>query len=222
MEADTSNDNPNQVNLGNKNVLTVENIQRIAKFEDSILLDEEYEKYCLIEKGKSTCAPVKCYSIFKRRKDARYVIFTYYCHEEHLLPSLYTIHLVSPCFSHSQKMLSKHLLTYQLYIYTYFFLSIVLIAELDKAIVDFKTKYANKNENPFHRMQVGFEYEDTKELQLELKNKTTSYAIRSQIRFGMPYATYLNEDDRRNEQIKLHYKPYLRSLERKHWISIPS
>ena len=31
----------------------------------------------------------------------------------------------------------------------------------------------------------------------------------------MPYATYLNEDDRRNEQIKLHYKPYLRSLEKK-------
>ena len=31
----------------------------------------------------------------------------------------------------------------------------------------------------------------------------------------MPYATYLNEDDRRKEQIKLHYKPYLRSLEKK-------
>ena len=80
-------------------------------------------------------------------------------------------HLAS---AHSQKILSKHLLTYQLYIYVFFFLSIVLIAELDKAIVDFKTKYANKNENPFSQdASWFFEYEDTKELQLELKNKTT-------------------------------------------------
>ena len=51
------------------------------------------------EREKHVRTSQKCYSIFKRRKDARYVLFTYYYHQEHLLPSLYTIHLVSPCFS---------------------------------------------------------------------------------------------------------------------------
>ena len=51
------------------NVLTVENIKRIAKFEDSILLDKEYKKYCLLEKGKSTCAPVR--SVIPYLRDAK-------------------------------------------------------------------------------------------------------------------------------------------------------
>lgn len=51
------------------NVLTVENIKRIAKFEDSILLDKEYKKYCFLDKGKSTCAPVR--SVIPYLRDAK-------------------------------------------------------------------------------------------------------------------------------------------------------
>jgi hypothetical protein len=84
-------------------------------------------------------------------------------------------------------------------------------AELDKAIIDFKIKYADGDKNSFSKdAKWFFEYEDPK-----VKNKTTSFAIRSEIRFGMPYASYLNDNDRRKEQIQKYYLPYMTALEKK-------
>ena len=39
------------------NILTVANIRKIADFEDSILKGEEYENFCLKQKGTESCAP---------------------------------------------------------------------------------------------------------------------------------------------------------------------
>ena len=84
-------------------------------------------------------------------------------------------------------------------------------AELDEAIINFKTKYADGDKNPFSKdAKWFFEYQDPK-----VKNKTTSFAIRSEIRFGMPYASYLNDNDRRKEQINKYYLPYMTALEKK-------
>ena len=45
--------------VGGGNVLTVENIAKIAKIEDEIMASENYKKFCLREKGLEECAPLQ-------------------------------------------------------------------------------------------------------------------------------------------------------------------
>ena len=135
------------------NILTVANIRKIADFEDSILKGEEYEKFCLKQKGTESCAPPQSAIPFLRSART----------DQEL-----------------RELVRRFLTTHK-----------------DGRLTDIEND-----------AKWFFDAATTS------KNLTTSFAMRTTIRFGLPLETYLNRADRRTEQLEA-IKPYLKGVQTK-------
>ena len=135
--------------VGVDNVLTVENIAKIAKIEDTITESDQYQKFCLKQKGTEKCAPLKsCVPYLRNAKTPE---------------------------------------------------------ELADALTAFRVNFKHGRETSLGADASWF-------FDANMGDKNSSYALRSEVRHGLPLQGFLNKDDREEEQRKI-YKPYMEDLD---------